>query len=148
MARAWHVDVARYLIEQGADVNKGDKFGRTPLHTAAAVDYVDMVNLLIEKKGRVKTIIVYFFVIYSCASLIFCNIWTWWLCSYREPWSPNFFELWPLCLPSKIFSCAPPPTPTKHFSQSWFRCPSCSLFLLCSREFSQSFLLGGDGGNG
>ena len=32
----------------GADVNKVDKFGRSPLHVASAVDYVAMVEFLLE----------------------------------------------------------------------------------------------------
>ena len=51
VARAWHTDVARFLLEHGADVDAADQFGRTPLHVAAAVDYPEMVNLLIEKNG-------------------------------------------------------------------------------------------------
>ncbi|XP_059144999.1 uncharacterized protein LOC131932143 [Physella acuta] len=52
VARSWHIDVAKFVIENGGDVNKGDKYGRTPLHVAAAVDYPEMVNLLIEKKAN------------------------------------------------------------------------------------------------
>ncbi|ESO84661.1 hypothetical protein LOTGIDRAFT_168525 [Lottia gigantea] len=51
VARAWHVDVGRFLLEHGADVNKPDAYGRTPLHVASAVDYPEMVNLLIEFKA-------------------------------------------------------------------------------------------------
>ena len=32
----------------GADLNKVDKFGRSPLHVASAVDYVAMVEFLLE----------------------------------------------------------------------------------------------------
>lgn len=49
--RAWHPDVARWLIEHKADVNKADLFGRTPLHVAAAVDSPEMVNLLLDNNG-------------------------------------------------------------------------------------------------
>ncbi|BFZ16281.1 hypothetical protein BsWGS_19321 [Bradybaena similaris] len=52
VARAWHVDVAKFLIEHGANVNKADNFGRTPLHIAAAVDYVEMINMLIENNAN------------------------------------------------------------------------------------------------
>ena len=68
-ARAWHVDVARYLLEKGADINQGDNFGRTPMHVAAAVDYPDMVAFLIRKKG--KTIIIYVFYYYIWVKLRF-----------------------------------------------------------------------------
>ncbi|XP_064624369.1 transient receptor potential cation channel subfamily A member 1-like isoform X1 [Lineus longissimus] len=48
VARAWHVDVAKFLIENGGDPNVADSYGRTPLHVAAAVDYADMVKFLIN----------------------------------------------------------------------------------------------------
>ena len=43
------------FISKGADLNKVDKFGRSPLHVAAAVDYVDMVEFLLENGARVDT---------------------------------------------------------------------------------------------
>jgi len=46
VARAWHIDVAKFLIEKNADVNKADKFGRSPLHVASAVNYSEMVEFL------------------------------------------------------------------------------------------------------
>ena len=36
-------------------MNKVDKFGRSPLHVAAAVDYVDMVEFLLENGACVET---------------------------------------------------------------------------------------------
>ncbi|XP_076463277.1 uncharacterized protein LOC143295453 isoform X2 [Babylonia areolata] len=48
VARAWHVDVARWLLEHGIDINQADDFGRTALHVAAAVDCVEIINLLID----------------------------------------------------------------------------------------------------
>lgn len=52
-ARAWHVDVAKFLIEEAkANINQADKLGRTPLHVAAAVDYPEMVNFLIKSGGK------------------------------------------------------------------------------------------------
>lgn len=50
-ARVWHVDVAKFLIEHKANVNKADNYGRTALHVAAAVDYPDMVRFLVENGG-------------------------------------------------------------------------------------------------
>jgi len=38
-----HIDIVRLLIERGADVNRADATGRTPLHYAAAVDFGDTV---------------------------------------------------------------------------------------------------------
>ncbi|KAJ8306386.1 hypothetical protein KUTeg_016931 [Tegillarca granosa] len=58
VARTWHTDVAKFLLEHGADVNQTDNYGRSPLHVAAAVDYPEMVVLLIEnganKEARTK----------------------------------------------------------------------------------------------
>ena len=53
MARAWHPDVAKFLVDHGANVSQADNYGRTPLHVAAAVDFVDMVNFLIEHNGEI-----------------------------------------------------------------------------------------------
>ncbi|OPY79824.1 MAG: Phosphocholine transferase AnkX [Syntrophorhabdus sp. PtaU1.Bin058] len=49
-------DVARVrqLLEQGADVNSGDKLKYTPLHKAAESGYADIVKLLIEKGANVS----------------------------------------------------------------------------------------------
>ena len=51
VARIWHVDVARFVLENGGDVNKTDEFGRTPLHIAASIDYPEMVEFLVTSKG-------------------------------------------------------------------------------------------------
>ena len=53
VASKWHTDVAMFLIDNGADPNRMDFLGRTPLHVAAADDYPDMVKLLIDSGGRV-----------------------------------------------------------------------------------------------
>jgi ankyrin repeat protein len=42
------VEVARVLIEAGADVNKPCEHGRTALHMAAAWGHADVVQLLLE----------------------------------------------------------------------------------------------------
>ena len=40
------------MLEQGANINKSDSYGRSPLHLAAAVDYGEMVQFLIENGGE------------------------------------------------------------------------------------------------
>ena len=55
VASKWHTDVALFLLEHGADPNKTDYLGRTPLHVAAADDYPDMVKLLIENGGGISS---------------------------------------------------------------------------------------------
>ena len=51
VSRSWHVDVAQFMIEHGANLNQADNYGRTPLHIAAAVDYPEMVEFLIKHGG-------------------------------------------------------------------------------------------------
>ena len=50
VARTWHPDVGKFLLEHGGDLNVADQYGRTPLHVAAAVDYADMCEFLIENR--------------------------------------------------------------------------------------------------
>ena len=52
IARAWHPNVMKFIIEKGGDINKADCFGRSPLHLAAAMDYADMVEFLIKNGGE------------------------------------------------------------------------------------------------
>lgn len=44
-----HVDVARHLIDHGADVNALDAGGRTAMHAAAFLGQAEMVELLLER---------------------------------------------------------------------------------------------------
>jgi ankyrin repeat protein len=48
------IDMARLLIERGADVNHEDKKGMTPLLYAASIDFGDsaMVELLLKSGAR------------------------------------------------------------------------------------------------
>ena len=40
--------IAEILLENGSDVNVGDKYGSTPLHRAACKGLVKMVKLLLS----------------------------------------------------------------------------------------------------
>ena len=41
------------FLTSGIDVNIADKYGRTPLHVAAAVDYPEMVQFLILRDASI-----------------------------------------------------------------------------------------------
>jgi hypothetical protein len=43
-----HVEIARLLLQNGADVNAKDNYGWTPLHIAAMYGHVDIIHLLVE----------------------------------------------------------------------------------------------------
>ena len=45
---------SQFLVENGGDVNIADNFGRTPLHVAAAVDYPEMIEFLVNNKGLIN----------------------------------------------------------------------------------------------
>ena len=52
--RQGHVDVARMLVERGADVSAQDGDGRRPLHWASRYGYVDMARMLVERGADVS----------------------------------------------------------------------------------------------
>ena len=47
---AWyyHIEIARLLLQNGADVNAKSNYGNTPLHWAASYGHVDILHLLVE----------------------------------------------------------------------------------------------------
>jgi ankyrin repeat protein len=56
MKASWEgeIDIAKYLIEKGADVNAEDDSGQTPLFNAILRDHSNVVALLIEKGAKVN----------------------------------------------------------------------------------------------
>ena len=42
------------MLEHNGNINAADRYGRTPLHIAAAVDYADMCEFLISR-GKCST---------------------------------------------------------------------------------------------
>ncbi|XP_028398324.1 uncharacterized protein LOC114521948 [Dendronephthya gigantea] len=54
VSRSWNTDVAKFLVDQGANVNHQDMYGRSPLHVAAAVDYASMVEFILQHGGDVN----------------------------------------------------------------------------------------------
>jgi ankyrin repeat protein len=43
-----HMDLARFLIEYGADVSAKDENGSTPLHRASCHNNIDLARFLVE----------------------------------------------------------------------------------------------------
>ncbi|TRY85651.1 hypothetical protein DNTS_008800 [Danionella cerebrum] len=54
ISRAWNVDVMRFFLERGADFQRADSFGVTPLHVAAALDYEEMLEFLLERGADIE----------------------------------------------------------------------------------------------
>ena len=48
-----HLNVVEFLIDQGADLKKGDE-GRKPLHAASSNGHLDVVKFIIEKRADIK----------------------------------------------------------------------------------------------
>ncbi|KAI8980143.1 ankyrin repeat-containing domain protein, partial [Trametes punicea] len=48
-------DIVRYLIDQGADVNRGDSAGWTPLHIASSGGFEDVVKELLGAGADVNS---------------------------------------------------------------------------------------------
>ena len=53
-SRKGHVDVARMLVEHGADVSAQDKYGWTPLHWASTKGQGDVARMLVEHGADVS----------------------------------------------------------------------------------------------
>ena len=51
-----HTEVARYLLNEGSNVNSRDKGNRTPLHYAVLGNQIEMTKLLISKGAIVDAI--------------------------------------------------------------------------------------------
>ncbi|MBK7704500.1 MAG: ankyrin repeat domain-containing protein [Acidobacteria bacterium] len=48
-----HKEIAEFLIENGARLDKGDSWGKTPLMAAVFYNHSEVVKLLIEKGADV-----------------------------------------------------------------------------------------------
>lgn len=51
-----HIDVATYLLEQGADVNAVKTDGVSPLHIAARNGNVEMTRLLLDRGANINAL--------------------------------------------------------------------------------------------
>jgi len=51
-----HTYIIHYLIEHGADINKTDRYGYTPLHDAVNSGHIDTVELLLGYGARTDII--------------------------------------------------------------------------------------------
>jgi ankyrin repeat protein len=49
-----HVEIARLLIQNGAEVNVRSNYGNTPLHLAAIRGQVDVLHLLVENDADLE----------------------------------------------------------------------------------------------
>jgi ankyrin repeat protein len=54
-AREGHVDVARVLLARGADVNRGDFVGGTPIYVAAFNGHEEVATLLLRAGADIRT---------------------------------------------------------------------------------------------
>jgi len=53
-ASHWSEEIAEKLMERGVDINKPDKYGRTPLHSAAAWNNMGALEWLLEHGAGLK----------------------------------------------------------------------------------------------
>ena len=52
VAREWKTDVAAFFLHYGANIDQEDNYGRTPLFVAVAMNYVDMIDWLLDHGGK------------------------------------------------------------------------------------------------
>lgn len=58
----------RFFLDRGADVLRPDSYGVTPLHIAAALDYVEVIHFLLERKDQRSNVCLPFVCV--CAGVI------------------------------------------------------------------------------
>ncbi len=54
-SRQGHLEIVKYLLERGSDVEAQDTFGQTPLHLAAKWNQYEIVKFLLEKGADLNT---------------------------------------------------------------------------------------------
>jgi len=51
-----HLEIVKYLVEQGAQLNQADRLDNTPLHIAAGKGHLEIVKYLVKKRANVDQI--------------------------------------------------------------------------------------------
>jgi protein phosphatase 1 regulatory subunit 12A len=52
-----NLEMVEFLVENGADVNRGDNEGWTPLHATASCGFINIAKCLIAHGGNVAAVI-------------------------------------------------------------------------------------------
>ena len=52
--RSGNENITKYLVENGADINKENKDGKTPLFYSCNIRYANLVKYLIENNAKVN----------------------------------------------------------------------------------------------
>jgi ankyrin repeat protein len=58
------LDMVEFLVEQGADINRGDNEGWTPLHATASCGFISIAKLVKFLNKRYCTIFFYIYILF------------------------------------------------------------------------------------